>query len=55
MFLQNMTIVPIVNIKDNEKEQIKIFLNHLFTFRVSKQQEKLLKEGIFSLQIKVLQ
>ena len=40
MFLKNMTIVPIINIKDNEKAKIKNYSNPLFIFLVSKPQEK---------------
>ena len=35
-----MAIVPIINIKDTDKEQIKNFLNPPSTFRDSKLQEK---------------
>ena len=47
MFLQNMAIIPIINIKDNEKNKSRNFLNRLFTFRVSKPQK--ISEGMYLL------
>ena len=40
MFLKNMAIVPIINIKDNDKDKIKNYSKLLSIFLVLKPQEK---------------
>ena len=47
IFLQNMAILPIVNISNNEKDNVKKFSNPHYIYQYSNLQEKNLKECIY--------
>ena len=47
LFLQNMAIIPIINISTDEKEQVKIYSNPRYTSQDSNLLEKYRKQCIY--------